>query len=119
MQTYFEKLQEQKFLITVLVLIVTVNVVANFIGEHVAILVGNFVYIPVAASLVVISTMKMFKSGFTGKHGMAWIALTVCAVSWLMAELTWIFYEVVLNIDPFHLLQTYSIFWDIHFCLCF
>jgi hypothetical protein len=82
-------------------LLVTVNVVANFIGENVAILVGNFMYIPVAVSLVVVSTMKMFQSGFTGKHGMAWIALTVCAVSWLIAELTWIFYEVILNIDPF------------------
>ncbi|HSB83696.1 MAG TPA: hypothetical protein VLD64_04350 [Nitrosarchaeum sp.] len=101
MQTYFEKLQEQKFLIIILILLVTVNVVANFIGENVAILVGNFMYIPVAVSLVVVSTMKMFQSGFTGKHGMAWIALTVCAVSWLIAELTWIFYEVILNIDPF------------------
>jgi len=82
-------------------LLVTVNVVANFISEDVAILVGNFVYIPVAVSLVVVSTMRMFKSGFIGKHGIAWITLTVCAVSWLIAELTWIFYEVVLNIDPF------------------
>lgn len=82
-------------------MLVTVNVVANFISKDVAILVGNFMYIPVAVSMVVVSTMKMFKSGFTGKHGMAWIALTVCSVSWLIAELTWIFYEVILNIDPF------------------
>jgi len=101
LQTYFEKLQEQKSLIIILILLVTVNVVANFISKDVAILVGNFMYIPVAVSMVVVSTMKMFKSGFTGKHGIAWIALTVCSVSWFIAELTWVFYEVILNIDPF------------------
>jgi len=52
LQTYFEKLQEQKSLIIILILLVTVNVVANFISKDVAILVGNFMYIPVAVSLV-------------------------------------------------------------------
>ena len=101
MQTYLEKIQEQKFLIIVLILIITVNVIANFIGESVAILVGNFMYIPITTSLVVVSSMMMFKSGFIGKHGIAWISMTICAVSWLIAELTWIFYEVMLNVDPF------------------
>jgi len=101
LQTYSEKLQEQKSLIIILISIVTVNVVSNFIGKDVAILVGNLMYVPIAAGFVVVSTMKMFQSGFTGKHGMAWIALTVCSVSWLIAELTWMFYEEILKIDPF------------------
>lgn len=101
LQTFIETIIEKKILLITLILISSVNLIANHLGQNIAVLVGNLVYVPLVTSLLIISSVMMFKSGFVGKHGLAWIVLVWCSASWFIAELTWIFYELVLETDPF------------------
>lgn len=70
-------------------------------GIETAILVGNFIYIPVSSGLVVISFVILKKFGISGNHGFSWVSLTGFSLSWFFAEMTWIYQEVFLKTDPF------------------
>lgn len=43
----------------------------------------------------------MVKTKGEGIHGKAWIFFAASVTSWFIAEMTWIIYEMILNIDPF------------------
>lgn len=101
MQTNLQKIQEKKFLFAVLILIASANLLSNFLGIETAILVGNFSYVPISIGLVVVSLVTLKKFGTSGNHGFSWISLTGFSISWFLAEMTWIYQEVFLKIDPF------------------
>jgi len=77
MSTHQERLHEKKYLISLLLLVVFINLVANIISEEVSVLVGNFIYIPVAGTLVYFSFLLIKTFGTSGKQ--AWRGL-VCLV---------------------------------------
>lgn len=77
------------------------NLIANYFGEEVAIIVGNFMYIPAAGSLLVVSIIVLQRLGTSGKHGTALIALVGFAICWFFAEIIWMLQELYFKIDPF------------------
>ena len=95
------RLAEEKFLVISVALVITVNIISNLIGEQAAILIGNFVYLPVAGGLLFVSILVIKRFGTSGKHGMAWLSLFGFAAMWVCAEITWIVEEMILEIEPF------------------
>lgn len=100
-KTNLETLQSQWLLVAILVILVSINTFANFLDMDVAILVGNIVYVPVILFLVSVSAFTLIKLGHDGMHGIAWVSLLIASSLWLIAETVWIFYELVLQVDPF------------------
>ena len=100
-KTNFETFQSQWLLVAVLVGLASVNIIANFLDMKTTILVGNIIYFPVTILLVYVSAITLIKLGHDGMHGIAWISLLIASLLWLTAEIVWIFYEVVLQVDPF------------------
>lgn len=101
MITTLEKIQKQRFLLSSIIIIAAINVISNFYGEEVAVLVGNFSYIPVTIGLLLVSFLVLKRFGISGQHGLAWIGLVGFSISWFFAEMTWITEEVFLNVKPF------------------
>lgn len=85
----------------VIIAVAVINLIANYFGEEVATIVGNFMYIPAAGSLLVVSVIVLQRLGTSGKHGTALIALVGFAVCWFFAEIIWILQELYFKIDPF------------------
>ncbi|MFB5611432.1 MAG: hypothetical protein ACE5R3_02040 [Nitrosopumilaceae archaeon] len=101
MSTRLERIQNEKFLLISIIVIVIANLLSNVIGEETAILVGNFVYFPTAGGLVFVSVLLLKRLGSTGKHGTAWISLFGFSVMWFVAEMVWTAEELFLNIEPY------------------
>ncbi len=101
MQTNLDIILTKKYLIAALVGVTSVNLVSNFIGKDLAILVGNFSYVPTAGSLLVLSMLILVRFGTTGLHGVAWFSFGGYAITSFIAEMLWIAQELYLGIDPF------------------
>jgi len=92
--------KEQKIFL-IIMFVAAINLIANYFGEEIAIVVGNFMYIPAAGSLVVVSGLVLKRLGMSGKHGTSLIALVGFAICWFIAEMVWMVHELYLKIDPF------------------
>jgi hypothetical protein len=101
MQTISEIVFAQKYLFASLVACAAIVLIANLMGEDIAILVGNLLYIPTAGAFFVMAILMLLRFGTSGFHGIAWIAFAGCAISWFAAEILWIVQELYLKIDPF------------------
>ena len=101
MSLLFGKIQNEKFLFTSLAAVAFLNIFSNLIDEEVAVLVGNFVYVPVAGTLIFVAALLLKRLGSSGTHGMAWISLFGFAVMWFLAEMIWMAEEIFLNIEPY------------------
>jgi hypothetical protein len=101
MQTYLDSLFTKKYLIAAIAAVVFVNVASNLAGQHVAILVGNSSYIPLAGSLMVLSLLMIWRYGMSGQHGLAWFSFGGYAVDSFIGEMLWLVQELYLKIDPF------------------
>jgi hypothetical protein len=101
MQTTLDVILSKKYLIAALAGIAVFNVVSNMAGEDFAILAGNFAYVPVAGSFLVLSMMILVRFGVNGTHGLAWASFGGYAISWFIAEMLWMVQELYLQIDPF------------------
>ena len=95
------KIHENKFLFITLATIALINIVSNYFGEDTAIITGSYILISASTTLIIISFMMCHKFGMTGKHGIAWIMFASFSISWFVAEIIWIIYDVYLEIDPF------------------
>ena len=85
----------------VIICVAAINLIANYFGEETATVVGNFMYIPAAGSLLAVSIIVLQRLGTSGKHGTALIALVGFAICWFFAEIIWILQELYFKIDPF------------------
>ena len=85
----------------VIISVAAINLISNYFGEEVAVIVGNFMYIPAAGSLLVVSIIVLQRLGTSGKHGTALISLVGFAICWFFAEITWMLQELYFKIDPF------------------
>ena len=85
----------------VIISVAAINLIANYFGEETATIVGNFMYIPAAGSLLAVSIIVLQRLGTSGKHGTALIALVGFAICWFFAEIIWILQEIYFKIDPF------------------
>ncbi|WP_268543309.1 hypothetical protein [Candidatus Nitrosotenuis cloacae] len=101
MQTLLEIVLTKKYLAGALVASAVIVLSANAVGEEVAVLMGNFLYIPIAGTLLGLSVVILGRFGLGGSHGLAWFAFLGYALSWFMAEMLWLVQELYLKIDPF------------------
>ena len=85
----------------VIISVAAINFIANYFGKETAIIVGNFMYVPAAGSLLVVSVIALQCLGTSGKHGTALIALVGFAICWFFAEMIWILEELYFKIAPF------------------
>jgi hypothetical protein len=95
------KIHENRFLFITLTTIALINIVSNYFGEYAAIIIGSYIFLSASGTLVILSFMTCYKFGITGKHGIAWVMFASFSVSWYIAEIIWIIYDVYLEIDPF------------------
>ena len=96
-----ERIGSQKFLILSLVASGLIIIGANAFGQEIAILAGNYLYIPITGIFVVLSIMISLRYRTKGVHGKAWFLFAIFACSWFIAEMTWLVLEEVLEIDPY------------------
>jgi hypothetical protein len=101
MQTHLDSLLTKKYLLTALVASAATNLVSNLFGKDNAILVGNFSYVPITGSLLVLSLLMIKRYGMSGQHAIAWVSFGGYAISSFIAEMLWLVQEVYLKIDPF------------------
>ncbi len=101
MQNNFERLQEQKLLFTCLIITGLGILIATFLGKEMVKTVTDLTYVPVAGMLVVLSIIISARFRKTGNHGKAWLLFSGLAISWFIAETTWIIYELGYHLNPF------------------
>ena len=101
LQKSSQKISSVQKIFFVMISVAAINLISNYFGEEVAVIVGNFMYIPAAGSLLVVSIIVLQRLGTSGKHGTALIALAGFAICWFFAEITWILQELYFKIDPF------------------
>lgn len=74
---------------------------ATFLGKETVKIVTDITYIPVSATLAVLSTILALRFKQSGNHGKAWLFFLGTSISWCIAETTWTVYELVFNVNPF------------------
>jgi hypothetical protein len=101
MQTGLDTVTTKKYLILVLSICASANLISNLVGNDAAIFVGNVMYIPIAGAFLIMSMLIMSRFGTSGNIGLAWVSFGGYAISWFIAEMLWIVQELYLKIDPF------------------
>lgn len=101
MQTTFETILTKKYLLASLAACTAIILCANLIGEEIAILVGNLLYIPITGSFLVVAILVLARFGTSGYHGIAWVAFAGYAISWFIGEMLWVAQELYFQSDPF------------------
>ncbi len=101
MQTHLDSLLTKKYLIAALAASASVNLVSNLLGKDATILVGNYSYIPITGSLMVLSLMMIVRYGMSGQHALAWFAFGSYAVCSFIAETLWLVQELYLKVETF------------------
>jgi hypothetical protein len=96
-----EKLQSQKYLLISLIASGFAFLIAESIGKETADLFTNLIFIPVPASVVILTMILTKRNGLTGSHGKAWLMFTIFAVMWFVAEQVWLVNELVYKEKPF------------------
>jgi hypothetical protein len=100
-KTRLEKFQEQKFLLLSLIGSGFAVLIAEYFGKEIATIFTDLIYIPITATLVVLSIVSLRGEGFRGNHGKAWIIFSVFAICWFVAETLWTANELVYHTKPF------------------
>ncbi|MBI5377519.1 MAG: hypothetical protein HZA82_02745 [Thaumarchaeota archaeon] len=101
MQTTLDVILSKKYLIISLIVIAVINLAANLISQDLATLVGNLGYVPITGAFLFLSLLIAYRFGLTGNHGLAWFSFAAFAISWFIAEMLWLYQELVLKVDPF------------------
>jgi len=101
MEARLEKLLSQKYLLISLIVTGFSFLIAESIGKETADLFTNLIFIPVPASVVILSGILTKRNGLTGSHGKAWLIFTIFAVLWFIAEQVWLVNELIYKEKPF------------------
>ena len=89
------------FLFALLAVIFSI-ITANLIGQDAAVLVGNYIYIPVGIVFVTVTIVALIRFGFEGSiHGLAWMAFAGFAVSWVIGNNVWTLEELFFEEEPY------------------
>ena len=75
--------------------------VTEDIGKETASIFTNWIFVPIPASMLILSIILAKKHGITGNHGKAWIAFAVFAACWFIAEQVWFVEELVYHQKTF------------------
>jgi len=100
MQTHMEKIRTQKFLLFSLIAVAFGILITNLISEDTAIVFSGWSYVVTAGSVVVLTLIMISKTRGIGSHGKAWILFAVMAISWFVAEMIWVVYDQIYEVDP-------------------
>ena len=74
--------------------------IANLLPDDNRTLLTDLLYVPIPASVLVLSILMALRFKMSGKHGKAWVVFVIFAASWFSAEQIWLVYELIFNIDP-------------------
>ncbi len=99
--TLENKVYQNRFLILILAITASINIVSNYFGQDVAVISDSYLFIFLPGILVILSLMMNHRFGVNGKHGIAWILFTGFSISWFVAETTWILHDLYFEIEPF------------------
>ena len=99
-QTRFEKINSNKFLLFSLLATGFVMLYANFLDHETRTLISDLIYVPVPGAMLVLSIIIAIRFRMSGKHGKAWVLFALLSVSWFTAEQIWMVEELVYKIDP-------------------
>lgn len=109
----------QKSLLLSIIGIGLLIVVATFLGKETAKIVTDFVSIPVAGTLVILSFILALRFRKTGSHGKAWLFFLGISISWFIAETIWVVLELVYHANPFPSLADVFYLAGYPFLMCF
>lgn len=70
------------------------------ISEETAIVFTGWSYVFITGGLVVLALMMTIKTRWEGLHAKGWFLFACMAVIWFMAEMTWLLYEHIYEVDP-------------------
>jgi len=75
--------------------------ITNMISQDTAIIVGNYMYIPIQVSLLSTSIWAIRYFGLDGIHGLGWFAFLGFVICWFAGDMAWIVIEMVLEEPPY------------------
>jgi len=101
LQTNLEKIKTNRFLLSSLLASGLAVLVANALGKEIAAVTTDLLYIPVSGVLLIFSIIVVIRNRGKGNHGKAYILFSVFVASWFIAELVWLFSELVYHLSPF------------------
>src|SRR5690242_1266252 len=100
METGFEKLQSQKFLLISLVVTGLAFLIANSFGRETAIVFGNWIFV-ISAMPMILSGFWIKRKGISGSLGKPWVFFLIFAVLWCIADQVFTYNEIYLHEEPF------------------
>ena len=100
LQRLLEKIRLHKFLFLSLLATGIIMLIANLLPDGNRTLLTDLLYVPIPASVLVLSILMALRFKMSGKHGKAWVVFVIFAASWFSAEQIWLVYELIFNIDP-------------------
>lgn len=101
MKAHLQNLYSQRFLLSSLAGTGLILLVAESISKQAATIVGNWIFVPIPAALVILSIVSVKRHGLTGSHGKAWLCFAIFSVMWFIAEQVWFLLEMFYNQKPF------------------
>lgn len=90
-----------KLLSASLGIVVLVVLTANILSQDAAIIVGNYLYVPIEAFLLVTSIWAVRYFGLDGIHGLGWLAFLGFVICWFVGDMSWVVIEMVLEEPPY------------------
>ena len=75
--------------------------VANMLSQDTAVMVGNYMYIPIQMSLLTVSVWAIRYFGLDGIHGLGWLAFLGFTACWFAGDMAWLIIEMVLEDPPY------------------
>ena len=75
--------------------------IATSFGKETVKVVSDFMYVIITGIFLILAVIIVLRFRHTGSHGKAWIFFLGTAISWFLAETTWVTYELVFEQSPF------------------
>lgn len=97
-----QSINSHRYLLLAIVGVIVANLVSNLFEKTITEFVGNLMYIPVTAGMLVFSYKWFFKSNVPGtKNRLGGLFLILSFTSWAIAEYIWITLDLVLHQKTF------------------
>jgi hypothetical protein len=110
MQTNIDVLKEKRIVIISLAAIAFGFIFTNLLDKEIANIFSNSANVVANLILSILSIIILAKNRFSSTHGKAWLMFAIAATTWLVAEIIWMIYEIVL-VDALPFPSEADFFW--------
>lgn len=107
METDLQQIRTNWVLIISLLFIGLTVVIANFLGKNVATVITDFLFLPIAGCLTILSVIILIRFKAKGDLGRAYLFFAGFAISWFTAEVVWSISEIFNHLNPFPALDDF------------